>query len=353
MSEKKRLGYIDIAKGYAMILVMVGHCLDFVNTYVFLWLYTFHMPFFFSLSGFTFNANRYDSFKTFFKKKFISLMVPYYALASLLAISMLIYGLITTGNLDVSLFLKRELYILIANRNHPQYFTMWFLPALFFSELLFYWIDKACKNKVAYLSITFVLLAIIGSVITKFIQGFYYSLYMVPIATSFLIFGKLIKMLIEKIDKVIENKNLNKKVIYIILMLLTFAFNILFAKLNFNVLGRSISLFNSRIGNPLLFYIGAIFGTLAAIFGCIIIEKCKPLEYIGKNTLVYYAFQNTLVIPIFVKLMYKIIEVAPFMKAWPLSLGITMILSALVLAIMSEIVNRYLPFALGRKYKKS
>ncbi|GEM_PF-201666 len=349
LTKKKRLGYIDIAKGYAMILVMIGHCLDFAHVYLFLWLYTFHMPLFFSLSGFTFNANRYDSFKTFTKKKFISLMVPYYCLATLLAISMVIYGLVTTGDLNINLFLKRELYILIANRNHTQYFTMWFLPALFFSELLFYWVDKACKNKVHFLCLAFVGFAIVGSILIKYVQGFYYSLDMVPIATSFLIMGKLIKMLVDKIDSKVEEKNINKKASYAILMLTTLALNILFLKLNYNVLGRSISLFNARIGNPFLFYFGAIFGTLAAIFGCILIEKCKPLEYIGKNTLVYYAFQNTLVIPIFVKLMYKLIDLVPFLKAWPLSLTITMVLSALVLAAMSELVNRYLPFVLGRK----
>lgn len=53
MKERILLGsraeWIDVLKGIGIILVVIGH----VNTKGFLvqWLYTFHMPLFFALSG--------------------------------------------------------------------------------------------------------------------------------------------------------------------------------------------------------------------------------------------------------------------------------------------------------------
>ena len=48
-AEQSRADWIDVLKGIGIILVVIGH----VNTKGFLvqWLYTFHMPLFFALSG--------------------------------------------------------------------------------------------------------------------------------------------------------------------------------------------------------------------------------------------------------------------------------------------------------------
>lgn len=47
--EKKRIDYLDIAKGIGIILVLVGHISknDEINRF----LYLFHMPLFFIISG--------------------------------------------------------------------------------------------------------------------------------------------------------------------------------------------------------------------------------------------------------------------------------------------------------------
>lgn len=57
MEERKRNSYIDIAKGLGMLLVIWGHIkqgglsVDFT--------YSFHMPFFFFLSGMLFSPEKY------------------------------------------------------------------------------------------------------------------------------------------------------------------------------------------------------------------------------------------------------------------------------------------------------
>ena len=53
---KKRIGYIDMAKGLAIILVIIGH-ISFTPSMGKTILYLFHIPLFFFLSGFTFSID--------------------------------------------------------------------------------------------------------------------------------------------------------------------------------------------------------------------------------------------------------------------------------------------------------
>ena len=57
---KDRIHYLDIAKGIAMILVILGHTKKLIPTNVVWWLYTFHMPLFFMLSGMVLNIDKYN-----------------------------------------------------------------------------------------------------------------------------------------------------------------------------------------------------------------------------------------------------------------------------------------------------
>lgn len=53
-----RIGYIDIAKGIGILLVYIGHCdLDYKSN-LFLWIYSFHMPLFFFISGSLFTPHK-------------------------------------------------------------------------------------------------------------------------------------------------------------------------------------------------------------------------------------------------------------------------------------------------------
>jgi fucose 4-O-acetylase-like acetyltransferase len=66
---------IGIGKALCIILMVIGHSgcpLLFRN-----WLYTFHMPFFFFVSGYLFNTKALDSFFPFVKKKMKGLLLPF------------------------------------------------------------------------------------------------------------------------------------------------------------------------------------------------------------------------------------------------------------------------------------
>ena len=81
---ENRIEFLDIAKGIAILLVVMGHLVQYnmtgtSATTVFDFIYSFHMPLFFMLSGYV-AALRSESTSPFkyVKKKFISLVIPYF-----------------------------------------------------------------------------------------------------------------------------------------------------------------------------------------------------------------------------------------------------------------------------------
>ena len=75
VEAKNRIDWIDMAKGYGMLAVIIAHiCVGPLHT----WIYTFHMPLFFFLSGYVFSNK--EAFNIFIKKKAKALIVPYFSL---------------------------------------------------------------------------------------------------------------------------------------------------------------------------------------------------------------------------------------------------------------------------------
>lgn len=62
-----RIDWIDLTKGIAIFLMVCGHTsipLPISN-----WIWSFHMPLFFIISGILFNATKYPNFNLFIKKR--------------------------------------------------------------------------------------------------------------------------------------------------------------------------------------------------------------------------------------------------------------------------------------------
>lgn len=82
MSARKRIEYVDVAKGIAILCVVAGHTFaaydpgSLQNKFI----YSFHMPLFFILSGFFYKP---QEFKKAFWKKVKSLLVPYFVINAL------------------------------------------------------------------------------------------------------------------------------------------------------------------------------------------------------------------------------------------------------------------------------
>lgn len=119
MLKQGRIGWVDELRGFAIILVTMGHAFGYLGRYSsFLryFIYSFHMPLFFGISGFC--AGLSNSPKLL--RRFCALMIPYFVWSFLAP-------LIYTGFGDVSReFLADNLRLtLIDNKSY------WFLPCLF------------------------------------------------------------------------------------------------------------------------------------------------------------------------------------------------------------------------------
>lgn len=79
--QLQRLEWIDITKGFAIILMVFGHSSIPKSISNYIW--SFHMPLFFIISGFLYNASKYKSPLSLSKKDIIHLLYPIFFLASL------------------------------------------------------------------------------------------------------------------------------------------------------------------------------------------------------------------------------------------------------------------------------
>lgn len=132
---KQRLDWLDIAKGIAILLVIVGHTVNnpsIIRQVIF----SFHMPLFFILAGYTFRIKPWGEL---LKTSCARLLVPYF----LVALSWWVpYSLATGGLVDGSSLAAGLGMILFASGTDVTLFGFaavgmaWFLMALFVSRLL-------------------------------------------------------------------------------------------------------------------------------------------------------------------------------------------------------------------------
>ncbi|WP_189260231.1 acyltransferase family protein [Pseudobutyrivibrio ruminis] len=160
MKEKRRL-YLDISKGIGMLLVVIGHCVN-KDTLLHNWIFSFHMPLFFCISGYCFRLDKYNSFKNIMVDKAKRLLVPYILFSLLgLFISLLIPR--WRQQVDIQGILV-DIYTGYPKLSHIT--STWFLISLFLCMVIWWTINYLFKNYL--IRIGFIILSgSIGAVISK------------------------------------------------------------------------------------------------------------------------------------------------------------------------------------------
>ena len=139
--KKKRITWVDVTKGFLMILVVIGHYPGELDFPLAKYIYWFHMPAFFILSGLFFKPvlDKKD-IKPTIHKRFMQLIVPY--LFFLVSITLVRYGMeIVSGNRDLAWYLNDLWTLAIGGRFiRGAYGVFWFVTTLFFTYLFFMWL---------------------------------------------------------------------------------------------------------------------------------------------------------------------------------------------------------------------
>lgn len=167
----KRLTWVDVTKGFLMILVVIGHYpgeLDFpLSKYI----YWFHMPAFFLMSGLFFKeAKDRAEVGDSIRKRFMQLIVPY--LFFLVVITGMRYGIeLGSGNTDIQWYLNDLWKLVVGGRFvRGAYGVFWFITTLFAVFVIFTEITRHFGRKAQLAIIAgFYLLAHAESLIAKYV----------------------------------------------------------------------------------------------------------------------------------------------------------------------------------------
>ena len=194
--QMERVVWCDIYKGVATVLVVIGHATGSFNQYI----YQFHMAAFFFISGYTGNVYNCGFFQKVVQK-FYKLMFPYLSIG--LAGIWLFWIFDRIGILNwISGTYYPESFQSALTAFFKLEFTcdwlgaMWFLPVLFFAEMIFYIIANSCRKNfwIVLLSVSlyFYGLRLSASGAT------HYSIDLACIAQVFYMYGYLIKKVPDK-----------------------------------------------------------------------------------------------------------------------------------------------------------
>ena len=352
VGKYNRIEWIDIAKGIAIILVVMGHTglesgsAHYLNSFI----YSFHLPLFFVLSGYFFKdyqqiGGKYEYLKRSFDKKIYSLLIPYFTYT----IINRIWGVPLNyfHNHELSFNLQQiVLGTLLQIRDSSLYGgVVWFIGWMFTTYMLSIIISILfLKDK--YRIIVSILCCAIGCLLLHYKMTLPWHLDAALVAVLFLRIGYEYKINEDRIEQLLNSCN---GIISLLLLYLTSAV------CNYILSGNYPDMFSGRLGNPFLYIIEAISGSLLIIWlskKFIGIKGLDKLKFymldIGRNSLTIYGLHR-LTLGVF-GVLYRII--------FPTQTGISQILRAIVLTFISILIiipvshmlRKYLPVLFG--YKK-
>ena len=145
--EKQRIHYFDLAKGIGIILVVLGH-LEFISMPLRYFIVSFHMPMFFMISGMLIQITNEEKrdMKTILKRKFNRMMVPYISFSILYFFIEIIYFKLTGLSSWETIFDNVFQSLCLHGVS-----VLWFLPAIFFGEIMFLFIRKHFSHSLTIL----------------------------------------------------------------------------------------------------------------------------------------------------------------------------------------------------------
>lgn len=143
---------ITIAKGFAIILMVVGHssCPEQLGNFI----YLFHMPLFFFCSGYCFKDKYLMAPMDFLKKRFRGLCGPYikWGLFFLLLNEFLVFVHLLPEDASIALNSYQKIIFDIIFQTKGVSMLLggyWFLGSLFYGSLIFWFVRKiVCKEKI-------------------------------------------------------------------------------------------------------------------------------------------------------------------------------------------------------------
>ena len=159
---KERIVWLDYGKAIAIYLVVLAHTALYKPAEGFI--YTFHMPFFFFMSGYLFCYGKYPSYMAFVKRRFRQLIVPYVVI-NIFAYLLWLLVLRNVGSdagEDVGALSPLIAAVTVNAPKMVHDVPLWFLAALFMVENLYYLLYRNVRYRVV-VTMLLLLLAVLNN----------------------------------------------------------------------------------------------------------------------------------------------------------------------------------------------
>ena len=157
-SKTERIGYIDVAKGIAIILMLMGHFIPF-NTILYTIIYSFHMSLFVFVSGYLYKKCGIKEFLC----KTIKLYLLYVVIIFISKIYYFCKGNVGLNDIFLSIIMGNSNFI---NSDISPVDALWFIPFLISIRIIFYCLEnltqKLKRNNNLILFFCIVCLSILG-----------------------------------------------------------------------------------------------------------------------------------------------------------------------------------------------
>lgn len=315
---KERLYYLDMARGLAILLVVAGHI--FPDSYFKIFITSFHVPLFFIISGCL--IKYLDKYSLNIREKIYSFIVPYVSFSIFCFPFFLLNSGPNTGNIKAFLF-----YFFFGK----GIWALWYLMAIFISELTFMLLLNIIKNsKLLFLII--ILLSSIGFMNFSSSNIFLDSIILVIsrslIGLLFLFIGYICFNYINKVN---------------ISSLKLLFFSLPFVLLS--IYNKQVDLYSLKYNNHIFYLINSISLSFISIllFKNIKLNKLSNfLKFCGINSLTIMATHQSLIVLI-QKLTHN------NFNSYLSSIILFLIVISLDIMLV-YVINTYLPFIIGKKH---
>ena len=319
---RKRLLHIDIARGIAIILVIIGHSITDNYNIVNRTILSFHMPLFFVISGLLYSAKPEISKNEQIRKKAYSLLVPQITLGSIALLYDIAFAYYTGANLS--------------SLNIIDCFTRWWFLLVQFEVQLILIIFPSLlgKNTSAFFTC---ILSLLFAALFQLVPGKFNNLILyisvIPMAMFFFSLGHLSKY----IFLFYRNR------IQLVLGFLCLIVCRLVAAHN-----EPVKMYTNSYGNLLLFLVTSILGSAGVLF----VSKWIHLRFFkwcGENSIIIYVVQfHVILLTRFVckKLFFNIYSNA--IGAYYL---LVIMFSTIIITILTFILKKYCPYCFGINVK--
>ncbi len=265
MTKSDRIHYLDIAKGIGIYLVVLGHVTHSEWLWYYIW--QFHMPLFFFISGLLYTPK--DSFRAFLIKRAKSLYIPY---VIFFLITFVYWVLIERKYRGAEIPISYELIGLPYGTYEGGHLffngVLWFLPCLFATEIIFYFIAKL-KDRIGIFAGISCSFAIGQLLLLSRIDYLPFGLHTAFNAILFYGIGYLLKPFLIQLN----NKNKKHQVLFLLGCL----------AIQFLYIGKYVS--NIKVCTvPYSFLAFAGIGFYLILSN--LLKKNRVIEYFGRNSLV-------------------------------------------------------------------